>query len=103
MRPPPAPTQVVLHTASGALELVFDDGLHRTLSGARLRSACRCAGCEGSRRRGTPPPADAGVRLHDLHPQGNAAVQLRFSDGHERGIYPWAYLYELAASPSPSG
>jgi DUF971 family protein len=25
-------------------------------------------------------------------------VQLVFSDGHARGIYPWAYLAELAAT-----
>lgn len=103
MRPPPTPTQVVLHAVCGALELAFDDGVHKTLSGALLRSACRCAGCESARRGGAPPETAAGVRLHDLQLMGGSAVQLRFSDGHERGIYPWAYLYELAARPSPSG
>ena len=94
--PVAAPLQVVLHAATGALELAFDDGLHRTLSGARLRQACRCAGCEHTRRRGGSPDVTPDVRLCDLHPMGASAVQLRFSDGHERGIYPWAYLHELA-------
>jgi DUF971 family protein len=27
---------------------------------------------------------------------GSVGLQLFFSDGHERGIYPWPYLYALA-------
>jgi DUF971 family protein len=26
-------------------------------------------------------------------------VQLVFSDGHDRGIYPWPYLHQLALEP----
>jgi DUF971 family protein len=28
---------------------------------------------------------------------GHYAVQPRFSDGHDTGIFTWAYLYELGA------
>ncbi|WP_130911983.1 gamma-butyrobetaine hydroxylase-like domain-containing protein, partial [Pseudomonas sp. Sample_9] len=28
-------------------------------------------------------------------------VQLVFSDGHQRGIYPWAYLAQLDSSHLP--
>ena len=35
------------------------------------------------------------VEITALAPVGNYAVQPRFSDGHESGIYTWAYLYEL--------
>ncbi|AMW83652.1 hypothetical protein AK972_2852 [Pseudomonas yamanorum] len=31
------------------------------------------------------------IRVLKVHPQGYG-VQLIFSDGHQRGIYPWAYL-----------
>ncbi|HYQ49053.1 MAG TPA: DUF971 domain-containing protein, partial [Pseudomonas sp.] len=34
------------------------------------------------------------VRIERVEPQGYG-VQLVFSDGHERGIYPWPYLREL--------
>jgi DUF971 family protein len=33
-----------------------------------------------------------------VNPQGYG-VQLVFDDGHERGIYPWSYLRELAWPP----
>jgi len=36
----------------------------------------------------------AEVRIERVEPQGYG-VQLVFSDGHERGIYPWAYLRDL--------
>jgi DUF971 family protein len=35
---------------------------------------------------------------------GNYAIRIRFSDGHDTGIYSWQYLRELAARvPSPAG
>jgi DUF971 family protein len=37
---------------------------------------------------------DARVRLIEVNSQGYG-LQLVFSDGHERGIYPWAYLEGL--------
>lgn len=36
------------------------------------------------------------VRVVQIESQGYG-VQLVFSDGHERGIYPWAYLRDLVS------
>jgi len=38
-----------------------------------------------------------GVELVALEPVGNYAVQPRFSDGHDTGIYSWEYLYFLGS------
>jgi DUF971 family protein len=38
-----------------------------------------------------------GVELVALEPVGNYAVQPRFSDGHDTGIYSWDYLYFLGS------
>ena len=35
------------------------------------------------------------VTLDGLDPVGNYAVQPRFSDGHDSGIFSWDYLYFL--------
>jgi DUF971 family protein len=40
------------------------------------------------------PMVDARVQVIELNPQGYG-LQLVFSDGHERGIYPWAYLAQF--------
>jgi len=65
------------------------------LPAALLRARCRCAECVAAARRGEPPAPDAALALVDAIPVGHYAVQLRFSDGHERGIYPWDYLEAL--------
>jgi DUF971 family protein len=40
------------------------------------------------------------VVITDIIPVGHYAVQPRFSDGHESGIFTWTYLYELGANES---
>ena len=32
---------------------------------------------------------------------GSYAINIAFSDGHDRGIYPWAYLREIAIEAEP--
>jgi DUF971 family protein len=63
-------------------------------SHARLRAACPCSQCRAARLGGRITVVDEQVRLTAINPQGYG-VQLVFSDGHERGIFPWAYLREL--------
>jgi DUF971 family protein len=68
----------------------------RVLSAIELRAACRCGPCRAAALQGRPWPADAALLLTQVEPIGGYALQLRFSDGHDRGIYPWALLYELS-------
>ncbi|MFA5495332.1 MAG: gamma-butyrobetaine hydroxylase-like domain-containing protein [Porticoccaceae bacterium] len=65
------------------------------VSHARLRGACPCAKCRAARLQGHIPLVEGGVRLEAINPMGYG-VQLVFSDGHDRGIYPWVYLRSLA-------
>ena len=37
------------------------------------------------------------VRITEVAPVGNYAVCLKFSDGHDSGLFSWAYLYGLGA------
>jgi DUF971 family protein len=86
---------VSLTLAPQALTLRWGDG-ESSIAAPALRAHCRCAPCQAARLRGAAPPPDAGVTLVDAVPVGRYAVQLRFSDGHDRGIFPWAWLRELA-------
>jgi DUF971 family protein len=67
-----------------------------TLGAQTLRNACRCAGCTHLRRRGDQVQADAETGLQRVAEFGIAGLQLVFSDGHRRGIFPWEYLRQLA-------
>ena len=83
--------------AKGILHLDLDDGTQGALSYERLRRACRCAECTALQRRGGSIDT-AGVVLKAIEPVGSNALNLHFSDGHSRGIYPLPYLVELATS-----
>ena len=75
--------------------LLFGGGAPRTLAAPRLRAACRCAHCVRARHDGLFPSDFDDVTIEQLSPMGNYGIKIAFSDGHGRGIYPWAYLSEL--------
>lgn len=77
----------------GELVLQWDDG-EQVISHARLRGACPCSQCRAGRLGGRIDLVAEAVRVERVEGQGYG-VQLVFSDGHERGIYPWAYLEAL--------
>ena len=94
------PLDVTLHQATGRLDVLWSDGLLARLDGAQLRQACRCSACESARRAGHPPTAPDDAAVASLQPIGEMGLQLVFKDGHDRGIYPWAYLHQLSG-PTP--
>ncbi len=65
------------------------------LDAGTLRAACRCAGCRAALQAGAARMGEQPVQLRDAVPVGHYALQLCFSDGHERGIYPWSMLRQL--------
>jgi DUF971 family protein len=67
----------------------------QVLSHQRLRGACPCAKCRAARIQGLISLVNADVELVAMNPMGYG-LQMVFSDGHDRGIYPWIYLRELA-------
>lgn len=93
------PESIVNHEASGVLELGWQDGSQSRLSHGLLRARCRCAACQQLyRQQGAHPKVAPSIRLEAIHPVGDKGLNLVFSDGHGRGIFPWAYLHELSVS-----
>jgi DUF971 family protein len=83
-----------------ALTLHWPDGETR-LAAALLRQHCRCADCLARARRGEAVQPRPDTTLSDAQLLGHYALRLVFSDGHDRGIYPWPYLRELAEGVRP--
>lgn len=89
--------EIVLRGEGACLELAWQDGTRTPLAASRLRAACRCAECTALRRRSdADPQAAADLGITGIEPIGSDAINIHFSDGHRRGIYPFAYLRELA-------
>jgi DUF971 family protein len=76
------------------LHLSWPDGREQWLDYALLRRQCPCSQCRAFRLQGSPPLVDERIQVVELNAQGYG-LQLVFSDGHERGIYPWPYLAQL--------
>lgn len=94
------PSDMALNKSARTLDLVWG-GVPATLAHAALRAACRCSHCESCRRKtGAAPAVADGLELSRIEVLGSSGLQLCFSDGHDRGIYPWAYLYQLAFGPA---
>ncbi|WP_322069785.1 DUF971 domain-containing protein [Paraburkholderia bannensis] len=92
---------VELRAEGATLLLVWPDGARQRLTVAALRAACLCGPCRAARLRGKDPtqsiPAD--LALTGIAPMGYG-VQLVFSDGHDRGIYPWNWLENFPSTPA---
>ena len=94
--PKPPPESLTVHTLSRVLELRWPDGAHFRLPFELLRVYSPSAEVQGhGPGQEVPQTGKREVEITALAPVGNYAVQPRFSDGHESGIYTWAYLYEL--------
>ncbi|MCW7540194.1 DUF971 domain-containing protein [Aquabacterium sp. A7-Y] len=89
-------TPQAVKVGGDGLVLQWPDGVS-ALSAPRLRAACRCGGCRAAQLAGQPAEPRPELRLSDAAAVGAYALQLSFSDGHDRGIYPWVYLRELGA------
>ena len=90
-----APESIAL--SARALVVRWADG-EVALPAAALRARCRCASCQAVRLRGQVVEAGEDIRLIDARAVGRYALQLVFSDGHERGIFPWAQLRAMMDS-----
>ena len=92
----PRPTDIVLHRASHALEVAFDDGSRFTLPCEYLRVESPSAEVQGhGPGQKVLVAGKRDVNIVGIEPIGNYAVLLRFDDGHDSGLYSWSYLHEL--------
>lgn len=94
----PAPTALTVHQKSRVLEVAFDDGAHFRLPFELLRIYSPSAEVQGhGPGQEVLQTGKRDVQVTDLAAVGLYAVQPRFSDGHDTGIFSWDYLYKLGA------
>ena len=98
----PAPSNVVLHTASRVLEIEFDNGARFRLPFEFLRVYSPSAEVRGhGRGQEILQVGKRDVTIDSLEPVGHYAIKPSFSDGHDSGIFSWDYLYELGENQAP--
>jgi DUF971 family protein len=94
----PTPLSVTLHQGSRVLEVGYADGQTFRLPFELLRVYSPSAEVQGhGPGQEVLQSGKRGVQIVDVTPVGNYALQPKFSDGHDTGIFSWAYLYDLGA------
>ena len=94
-RTTPAPTEIKLHQVSQALEIAFADDKRFRFPAEFLRVHSPSAEVRGhGPGQEVLQTGKKDVRILAVEPVGQYAVQLRFSDGHDTGIYSWELLYD---------
>lgn len=92
----PIPTGIELHKATKVLDLVYSETERYALSCEYLRVYSPSAEVRGhGPGQEVLQTGKINVTINAIHPVGNYALQLVFSDGHDSGIYSWDYLYKL--------
>lgn len=101
------PAHLELRRAEG-LEITWADGERHFLPVAHLRRMSPSADARDLREKLAANPLtvlpsrpDEGpLRAESIELVGNYACRIRFSDGHETGIYSWRYLRSIAPPDS---
>jgi len=93
------PTAIKLHQVSGILEVIFGDDKVFRLSAEYLRVFSPSAEVKGhGPGQEVLQHGKKMVKIANLEPQGNYAIKIIFSDGHNSGIFSWQYLHELGTN-----
>ena len=88
------------------LRITWADDRVSQYSAAGLRRACPCAQCVNEwtgQRVLKPETISQELTIADLSIVGRYALNFRWSDGHETGIYSFRYLRELSEQENLDG
>jgi DUF971 family protein len=96
------PTALSL-TPDNRLLIDWSDGQRRSYRVRELREACPCATCREKRSQPQDPLAlpvlkqvqTQPLTIAAMEPMGNYAYAIRFSDGHDTGIFAFDLLRQL--------
>jgi len=94
------PERLEVRNNGRELRVVWDGGRSDIMDAAMLRRECRSARARRQHIDGAPV-GSSGVRITAVEPVGLYAVNIAFSDGEERGIYPFTFLADLARQAGP--
>jgi DUF971 family protein len=89
---------LTVHGQSHVLEIAYSDGKNFRIPFELMRVYSPSAEVQGhGPGQEVLQTGKREVTLEALDPVGNYAVQPRFSDGHDSGIFSWDYLYFLGS------
>ncbi len=92
----PQPAEIRVRRASAQLEIDFADGTQALLPAEYLRVESPSAEVQGhSLNERKLVSGKRQVNIAAVEPVGHYAIRIRFTDGHDSGIFSWALLHQL--------
>ena len=88
------PEHIKVDVSQQVLYLYWPDGKIQALSHQVLREQCLCGFCRAKRLRQQEIIAAPDTTITAMFDQGYGA-QICFSEDHDKGIFPWVYLYKI--------
>ena len=91
------PSRIIYHKGSKTLELHYAEAESATLPAELLRVYSPSAEVRGhSDAERVLQTGKKHVGIREMDAVGNYAIRIVFDDGHDTGIYSWAFLRDLA-------
>ncbi len=101
-----SPIRIKLNAPGGIL-IQWNDGHEAIYGQSYLRRKCPCANCEEfppdiveDSPTSLPILGQRSVQAESATPVGHYAIQIQWNDGHQAGIYSFAYLREICPCKS---
>jgi DUF971 family protein len=101
LRGPAIEPREIKHEDDSTLSILWGDERRCSYNAAKLRRSCPCAQCVNEwtgERVLKPDTISEKIQIQDISVVGRYALNFRWSDGHETGIYSFRYLRELCES-----
>ncbi len=99
------PSQIKIK--DGKIHFTWSDNREMSFGLKQFREECPCANCKGETILYTTfKPQRITIETPDMYkvaaiaPVGDYAIQIRWKDGHDTGIYSWAYIDEMISRAS---
>jgi DUF971 family protein len=104
-KPGPRPANITPFP-NGEIGIVWEDGHESYYDSYRMRCSCPCAGCVDEvtgKKILRDETVLKDVRPESIHPVGHYGISIRWSDGHDTGIYRFDALRRNCPCETCSG
>ena len=93
-----APVEIKIILSGQAILVSWSDGTSSHISASTLRAKSRSARSLSQRIKNGGDIHDDNLTIDKVSVVGSYAINVKFSDGYDRGIFPWGMLREIASS-----
>ena len=93
-----APVEIKIIQNGQAILVSWPDGTSQQIPALTLRSKSRSARSLSQRIKNEPDNFEINLTIENVSMVGSYAINVKFSDGYDKGVFPWNMLREITSS-----